>query len=593
MPVSEQDEQTEVLQNESASEVQEVQEYHLVGELADWEDGFDLQTHLPKQIEADLVNFKTEPELIEALTGKTDAEKDAIIRANFEAMRHNNEELDKLNDRIMLFAGMTPEERRSIFEDEETSDSDKSILAVIKVLDGTVNEVNTAYQQNPEPVDAILGLADNIYGFAAVRARSWLREYGGRFTILTPQELETVEPGSVEDIASAALESFLQSNNFSDNRIVDFDSYLQGILIDCTRRTVAIDKDGNKYIKEEVDLEEFQDCVTESLSWAYLTEDDAFEKFSDTEYRKLQKRVAKGYADFQTGHHYRTDYEEYNGTVYVQGAQENQSIYGASEEDEEVFWKHFSERVHRQNQETFKYDQEVARYEMQEWADKLDLERIEQINDDEDLSYQEKAIRIAAYVQEVFGVKNPDDENEQRSIEVKWFRKKRGTIMKGIDKLFKKEVPHADLPESGFLGFYKDSERSINLLLPDDMPDKMLANSIETIVHELWHAKQHEDARNGRVNEYVISRKDRRARWYGKNSMAYYSAKDDPIGNFLTYDNYYGQMLEIEAHSLGKEIRRRLRSREEERIRESELSAFRKRGKVMLHRLRAFWADNF
>jgi|GEM_PF-2378517 len=312
-----QDEQTEVLQNESTSEVQEVQEYHLVGELADWEDGFDLQMHLPKQIDADLVDFKTEPELIEALTGKTDAEKDAILRDNFEAMRHNNEELDKLNDRIMLFAEMTPEERRSIFEEEETSDSDKSILAVIKVLDGTVDEVNTAYQQNPEPVSTIWRLANDIYGFAVVRARSWLREYGGRFTILTPQELETVEPGSVEDIASAALESFLRSNNYSDNRIVDFDSYLQGILIDCTRRTVAIDKDGNKYIKEEVDLEEFQDRVTESLSLAYLTEDDAFEKFSDTEYRKLQKRVAKGYADYRTGHHYRTDYEDDKGSVYV------------------------------------------------------------------------------------------------------------------------------------------------------------------------------------------------------------------------------------------------------------------------------------
>ena len=75
--------------------------------------------------------------------------------------------------------------------------------------------------------------------------------------------------------------------------------------------------------------------------------------------------------------------------------------------------------------------------------------------------------------------------------------------------------------------------------------------------------------------------------------MAYYAAKDGPIGSFLTYDNYYGQMLEIEAHSLGKEIRRRLRSREEERIRESELSTFQKRGKVMLHHLRAFWEDNF
>jgi|GEM_PF-2382581 hypothetical protein len=230
---------------------------------------------------------------------------------------------------------------------------------------------------------------------------------------------------------------------------------------------------------------------------------------------------------------------------------------------------------------------------MQEWADKLDLERIEQINDDENSSYQEKAIQIAAYVQEVFGIKNPDDENEQRPIEVKWFRKKRGAIMKGIDKLFKKEVPHADLPESGHLGFYRDSERSINLLLPDDVPDKMSANSIDTIVHELWHAKQYEDARNGRVSEYVISRKDRRARWYGKNNMSYYSVKDDPIGSFLTYGNYYGQMLEIEAHSLGKEIRRRLRSREEERIRESELSTFQKRGKVMLRRLRAFWVDNF
>ena len=111
-------------------------------------------------------------------------------------------------------------------------------------------------------------------------------------------------------------------------------------------------------------------------------------------------------------------------------------------------------------------------------------------------------------------------EKDKSGIVVKWFRKKRGAIMKGIDKLFKKEVPHADLPESGYLGFYRDSERSINLLLPDDMPDKMSANSIDTIVHELWHAKQHEDARNGRVNEYVISRKDRRARWYGKNNMA-------------------------------------------------------------------------
>lgn len=520
------------------------------------------ESAIPYPFDINLQDFYDQAELKSVTAGKSAEEVATITEANHQALLHNNEEIAKFSDHVLQLSELDPAELDSLYYDEQTSDSDKSIIFCI-------NTIRSAYQQGFYSEDEerlfydIKDATESIYGFEVVEAREVLQNKNSQFKLLTEKERESVATGSLEDIASAALEAFVMNPNYHVSRIADYDEYLGGIKLDCTKRSVA-KENGNETIHEEIDLEEFQDRVIESMSWAVLDIESVNQEYTESELAELQDRASVMYADHLTGHHYRTDDEHFNGVVKVSGSDNPASIYNFNYEDKnEAFWKVFNKRVKSNNDETFKYSRELARADMKPWADKIDIAKIEDINNNEELTCERKFEIITAYVQEALEVRNLDENEQSQPIKVNWFRFQDSKTVKFIKKIFNIPTKNEELPEKYAGGYYDNSEKAIYYLKPSADKKKLSAFNVDTIVHEMWHAKQYELAAQN-SSEHIASTYDPKARMYNKNISSYNGLKRTllPSGN----DSYYMQILEREAYAIGNEIQSRLMRKQQKHL---------------------------
>lgn len=377
--------------------------------VAQWIDGIDLETKQPKPFDLELEDFYTESELKSIIEDKTKEERAKIIRKNHEALLRNNEKIDQFNDQVIELSELGKADLEAMYRDEGISDSDRSIISCVGII-RTAHENGPWSNDDSDLFENIREATQDFYGFNTIYARQMLEANGSHFKILTKKEREKLLPGSIEDIASAALESFVMNPNYSNQRIVDYDDYLYGILLDCTKRKVK-KKHGVDTIEEEVDSEEFQDRVIESMSWALVDEESKNKVYSREELDRLLERSGDMYADYASGHHFSNDFEELDARVRVDGQNNTQSIYAFNYPDkEDLFWDRFRKKVRSNNEEVFRYNTELANAEMKHWAEMIDLGEVERINNDDDLGYEQKLSLITLYIQKALGVQNLDED---------------------------------------------------------------------------------------------------------------------------------------------------------------------------------------
>lgn len=505
------------------------------GLMARWAKGFDPVTRSPYPFECDIdEDFYDEEELETVISGKASDEVRAVIEENRKTIFRNNEEIGRLNDHILELSEMTLEERALLFEDERTSKSEQSLVACVEFWSMPAKQWSEVSSEDRELFDSILKATEFLYGFDVIMTRTLLKEKGSHFNILTKKEREAVGEGSLEDIASVALESFVMSPNFGENEwlVSDYDDYLYDIMLDCTRREV-VSENGEKVIREEVDLEEFQARVIESMTPIFADE-DIYRSYTPNEAKRIFNKVAPEMdADFDTGRHFPSDWEAQAHHIYISmpdGKVSEKDIFSGMTEEPELYWDTYERRIRKNNREVFRYNKELARLEMEPWAEKIDLDYLETINNDEDLDCKEKYRKITAYIQDVFGVFNFDDEGNSQPIGVKW------------------------CGDSG--PFYRHSERSIYYTEPGKSKRKLTDVEVGTIVHEMWHARQEEkrdlfEKQKGGVD-------DAKLRMYEKNYLSYF---DSEFFQFFPNSINYTQIVEMEAYTLDHLVTKRIKER--------------------------------
>lgn len=553
-------EREESLQPSNNSELDnghELPKPNFTPDFAKWICGTELETESPKPFDLGLEDS-------ESIIGcKTDEERAEIIRSNHEKMLRNNEKIVNFNDRVIELSEYDIADLESMLHDEGTSPLDKSIISCVGIiyafdLPGGRSDSDIALYDN------IKKITDGFYGFDMVIARQWLK-HSSRFKILTRKEREKIPAGSIEDIASAALESFVMNPNYSLSRLDDYNDYLHGIMLDCTKRKVK-EKDGAKVIEEEVDSEEFQARVIESMSWKLLDNESEDRVYSEDELAKLRAQSSDVLADYRSGHYFPTDCEDDDewpsgGCVLVDNdhGKSYRSIYGGSPPDH---MKKMKKRIRSNNDEVFRYSEELANAEMRQWAEKINLDEVERINNDSDLDYEKKISSITLYMQEALDVQNLDENGQSRPINVKWFRPKEPILIKAIRELFDIPIKNEDLPEDSCGAFYIHSERSIYYPISSKRRQKLSDWMICTVAHEMWHAKQHETADNEQQPDPALIVDNRKARMYSKNFLAYRSVSPLPYPLSLPGDAMYrAQIIEREAHALDRQIEESLRIR--------------------------------
>jgi len=544
--------------------------------LVRWLEGVDPVSLRPKPFDVDLHDFLDEGELRAATAGKTMAEHREIVARNQEAIVHNNEELDAFSEHVIQISEMSSEELEAFCHDEKTSDSDKSIASCIGVIRDYYRLHEDFGDTGLKMFDAVRKATESIYGFGVVEAQEILRKRGSHFKILTSKEHEAVVPGSLEDIASAALESFVANPDYENARIREYDEYLYGIQLDCTKRRVVKEK-GVDVIKEEIDLDEFQARVMESMSGVVFSDDSPDKVFTESEHADMSERIAKMRMDHAAGRHFYTKQEERAKTYSVEpddGRNLPKAAFIPSERDVKGR-SDFIKRIRRSCKEVFKYSERLAAAEMKPWAEKIDFDKVESINNDENLTIEEKFIKITAYIQGVLGVQNLDENGQSQPIPVKWFR------FKDPRKKDKKpaNVPpeDEDLPEKYAGAYYSRGENSIyyNKLRLNRLKQggRLTDWDISTVAHEMWHAKQAETIRTDSDKASPTERL--KARMYRKNNYAYQGL--EPRGSNRAY---YMQIKERESYALGAEVESLLKKHRAKKFGEKVLDVLRRVGNV-------------
>ncbi|MBR6505670.1 hypothetical protein IKT18_02445 [Candidatus Saccharibacteria bacterium] len=518
--------------------------------------------------EVDLQEFLDEKELRAATADKSPAEVAEIEAKNLEALQHNNEEFSKLDEKIIDISELPQEERDALYQAEDTPDSVRAIIACIDIINMPDTEMT---DDDRTKLHHVMALEMAHYGLKIVSARKQLAESGAHFKILTKKEREAVEPGSLEDIASAALESFVMNPNYGPERIVEYDDYLNRIKLDCTKRRIVKEK-GVRKVEGEVDLEEFQERATESMSEYLLDANSLSEEklFTQSEFAAIQGRVAEFEAKKKSGHHFETNAERDGNRVQVINEKERRIERKGLNRRAEGFREEVAKRIQSANRAIFKYNKKIAKIEVKPWAEKIDLSHIEEINKDENLPYEEKCKRIVSYLQEVFDIHNKKRDGSSEPIGLKWFK-----YRKEGEESTSNEIKDEDGEDDGLpvkdrktLGYYKDSEKSIFLPKQDETVRTLHPDTIGTIIHEMWHAKQYDLVQNAQQTR--IPQDELKAHYYTMNKEAYITSgktKKD-------WKKYYQQIMEIEAFTIDNIFTEHLKRTQNARSGRKVLQAF-------------------
>ena len=545
----------------SGNDEPELALYNTDSEMVKWLKGIDLATKQPKPFDLDLTdNVYTQSELNSIIEGKPKEEAEEIIRNNHEALIRNNEIIEQFNERILNYSEMGRSELESLYNDGNLSESDKTIISCIGIIRSAYEEghwsdeekeVRCFFDDEKELFDNVLAATEGIYGFDVVVAQEKLKKANSHFTILTKKQREGSLSGTIEDVASAALESFIRSPNYSNSRILDYDEFLYGVLQDCRKRRVVI-KNGVDTVVRRVDLEEFQDRVIESMSWQLIDAESKNSEYSTEDFEKLRSQAVDMYADLRSGHYFPNDFEKLNAAVKVDGRNRKFLSMSASS------WKQFRRRIRKNNSEVFRYNKEVANVEMKQWADKVDLNEIESINHNDSLSYEDKLTLVIAHVQKAFDIKNLDIDGQSHPIKLEWFRFEESKLVKLYKKLFNIPTKNEELPEEYAGAYYCHQDRSVCFQKPSRLETRILSDwTVSTVCHELWHAKQYELDDEGNNGKYHVDTNDiNKARMYHMNDLVYADLKRSYLLNGNR--DYYSQIVEREAHAVGGHIRTKL-----------------------------------
>lgn len=537
--------------------------------LEKWRDGLDLEKGEPKPFALNLQDFHTKQEMAELTAGKTAEEAAEMIQQNNEIVMQNNMAINDFNEHILDIANLTPQEVEELYQDGQTSNSDKSIIACIEAIRSTYAYWPPAESNLRQNIARIASAFD---GLRIVDAQERLKHHNAYFKILTKREREAKGEGSLEDIASAALESFAINPNYQIWHIAKYEQYLRGIAIDCLKRRVVSEAGADK-IESEIDLQEFQERVMESQSWAVLDQTSRSQEYTDAEYDDLQIRNAERQADALTGHHFDTAAERNMEDVKIAGRNERKNIYEyADEQTEYAVWDVFKKRVRQNNREAFAYSRELAIVEMKPWADKVNLDRVEEINQDQRLNYEEKCVKIAACIQEAFDIHNLDEDGQSQPITVAFRDVQLPKIIESVFKTLKISQPDDSEPDDALpevewylAGYYLDYERAIVMPRPKNPKKKLTISDIDTLAHEMWHAKQHDMTRDDTAGENIaLTDEEMKRRLYSKNNLAY--RLDGIVG-------YSMQVMEREASVIGNTIGLRVLRRNMKRIGKTLLNA--------------------
>ena len=509
---------------------------------------------------ANLQEFLDEKELQAATADKTPAEAAEIRAKNREALQHNNDELSKVDEKIIEISELPQEERDALYQAEDTPDSVRAMITCIEILN--MPDVDMG-DEDRSTFHHILALEEAHYGLKIVTARKKLAESGARFKILTKKERESVEPGSLEDIASAALETFVMNPNYdATTQIVNYDRYLNEIMLDCTKRKIAREK-GAKKIKTEVDLDEFQARVSESMSEYLLDNNSRSDErlYTQSEFASLQEKAVEFEAQKRSGHHFETDAERYNVGLQVINAKEKRVETKHLDRESRDFRERVKDKVRSANKAIFKYNKKMAKIEVRPWAEKIDLGHIEEINKDESLSYEEKCRQLLDYLQRIFEIQNKGLDGKSQPIGLKWFRyaepgeERPDPLDEEFDDEDEEESDKDNLPvrERGIGGEWDTSEKSIYLPKQDETVKTMSPRTIGVIAHEMWHAKQSDIVDDSQRAESVQF--DPKARYYSINNQAYVTPN---LPDKKSRKKYYQQIVEVEAYVMKETVMERL-----------------------------------
>ena len=153
-----------------------------VYDLRKYQDGINLKTREPKPFDVNLQDFHTEQEmkLLMDLAGRGTEEAAEIARHNNEVIAQNNATLDHFNDHILDLASMSPQELQDFYQNTQTSDSDKSVIACIEGIRLFYRETPNQFYSTGEYElwDGIERAIETFDGIKIVEAQTILRQNG-------------------------------------------------------------------------------------------------------------------------------------------------------------------------------------------------------------------------------------------------------------------------------------------------------------------------------------------------------------------------------------------------------------------------------
>lgn len=498
-------------------------------------DGFEYVFNAANPYNLDIQEVENLDEVLDALGDTSRIEGNPSLKKDYEAFLHNNAEIERLDNRIIELSELSEQEREALYNNEETSDIDKAIIAEIAGLEikgkSEAFDVGSAGMLYHLPVTRANDKWLPLYGFAQVEARAYLNNSDSHFKILTKKEIEEVGSNSIEDIASAALESFIGTVGLNENNLLDtnelaaYDEYLYKVLLESTERRVQ-----KGQIVNEVNEYEFRDRVTNSVyvgDWHSKTPEESDEV-------KQEKAT-------------NNEIRARSGLLYPMGSLR----YRLNAEIQRAGDKSIAKRVRNNYEKIFKHSEKMAKAEVEPWVDKIDVDKLWELNDDDTLSYEEKVEKMARLIQSAFEIESFEGADDP-PISINWFRYERD------EEPYKKLHPSDDYENDEYLqlpignkrygGWFTGSTQSVYLPKKWHGETKVGLWDLNKIAHELWHARQYQEVKKD--GKGLSFSEDVRTHSLRINWKYYVEMLDD-------YKGYLAQQYEMEACAMGSALERR------------------------------------
>ena len=497
------------------------------------------------------------------------------IEHNRSAISHNMQTLEEANNLINEYSRISSSDREFLLNSSEITGKEKAYIFLIETarkaaeidfgqLSSSPDMPVTFNQQ--EFMYNFKAQIEGIYALESVYAQHLLELSNAHFNILPQEGPNTPSPNSLEDAASCALESFIMHPNYKAEQILEYEDFLRGLELDCThKKLIGNDAYGNPQFSEEVDVEEFRSRVLESIGENVMYKGRLPSK---DEREQIYQQAEAKQIDYIAGRYFMTDDEAKGLAEYIDldkpVALFRERSFSEDQEQERTkysadFLKKANNRISKTETTIFHANKALAKAETALLASKIDYTGIKEINENKDLSIDDKLVQITFIIQSALGIKNLDRPDRPQPIKTGWLRTKMPSFLSKILKLDGDNMKDARL---SCAGYYSHSEKTFYIKKPMFGRQKFNLEEMDTIAHELFHAYQHEIRKEV---DFVEQSKDthiayspttnKKARDYDKNFSAYIQP------GILFASPYYAQLVEVEARAFGAHVREGLRHR--------------------------------